>query len=224
MPADDVPLGEVAQSYLHPLRFPPQQHKLAPGIAVDPVTQRGYRDPAHRRRRRARVAQARQGLARTSRCRRALIPPKPIPQTAQQAALRALAEQATGTIERAERGVRAAAADAARGCAATRSASASRSLGGSALFIQGPPGSGKTYTGARLICELLAAGRRVGVAATSHKAIANLLDEVERAAAEAGVDFRGLKKSGGGNPESRYESAHVDSSADAARVPARATT
>ena len=27
-PADDVPLGEVAQSYLHPLRFPPQQHKL----------------------------------------------------------------------------------------------------------------------------------------------------------------------------------------------------
>ena len=60
-------------------------------------------------------------------------------------------------------------------------------LGGSALFIQGPPGSGKTYTGARLICELLARGKRVGVAATSHKAIANLLDEVERAAAETGT-------------------------------------
>ena len=45
MPADDVPLGEVAQSYLHPLRFPPQQHKLSPGIAVDPVTQRGYEIP-----------------------------------------------------------------------------------------------------------------------------------------------------------------------------------
>ena len=45
VPADDVPLGEVAQSYLHPLRFPPQQHKLAPGIAVDPVTQRGYEIP-----------------------------------------------------------------------------------------------------------------------------------------------------------------------------------
>ena len=92
-------------------------------------------------------------------------------------------------------------------------------LGGSALFIQGPPGSGKTYTGARLICELLAARQRVGVAATSHKAIANLLAEVERAAAEAGVDFRGLKKSGGGNPESHYESAHVASSADAAAFP-----
>ena len=31
VPADDVPLGEVKQSYLYPLRFPPQQHKLSPG-------------------------------------------------------------------------------------------------------------------------------------------------------------------------------------------------
>ena len=45
VPADDVPLGEVAQSYLYPLRFPPQQHKLGPGIAVDPETQSGYEIP-----------------------------------------------------------------------------------------------------------------------------------------------------------------------------------
>ena len=37
-----------------------------------------------------------------------------------------------------------------------------------------------------------------------------------RAAAETGTAFRGLKKSGGGNPESVYESDHVGSSADAA--------
>ena len=59
------------------------------------------------------------------------------------------------------------------------------------LFVQGPPGSGKTWTGARLIVHLLRTGKRVGVTATSHKAIHNLLDEVERVAAQEGVDFRG---------------------------------
>src|SRR5712691_6506973 len=73
------------------------------------------------------------------------------------------------------------------------------------LFIQGPPGSGKTYTGARLIVHLLARGQRVGVASTSHKAIHNLLDAIEQAAREEQVTFAGLKKSSSGNPESRYE-------------------
>jgi uncharacterized protein len=67
-------------------------------------------------------------------------------------------------------------------------------LDSSYLVIQGPPGSGKTYTGARLIVSLIGAGRRVGIAANSHKAINNLLAEVEKAAAESGVVFRGLKK------------------------------
>lgn len=53
-----------------------------------------------------------------------------------------------------------------------------------ALAIQGPPGSGKTYTGARMICDLIRAGRRVGVCAVSHKVIRNLLNEVVRAGAE----------------------------------------
>ena len=67
-------------------------------------------------------------------------------------------------------------------------------LDGRHLVIQGPPGSGKTYTGARLIVHLMSLGRRVGVTATSHKAIHNLLAEVEKAAREQGVAFRGLKK------------------------------
>ena len=46
--------------------------------------------------------------------------------------------------------------------------------------------------------HLLARGKRVGVSSTSHKAIHNLLREVEEVAAEAGVEFRGLKKSSGG--------------------------
>jgi uncharacterized protein len=43
------------------------------------------------------------------------------------------------------------------------------------LPIQGPPGTGKTYVAARAILALVAAGRRVAVASTSHEAISNLL-------------------------------------------------
>lgn len=63
-------------------------------------------------------------------------------------------------------------------------------LDATTLAIQGPPGSGKTYSGARMICTLLAAGRRVGITGTSHKVIGNLLAEVLRAAAVEGVDVR----------------------------------
>ena len=53
---------------------------------------------------------------------------------------------------------------------------------GGILPIQGPPGSGKTYTGARVIVALVAAGKRVGVVANSHKVIGKVLDEVAVAA------------------------------------------
>jgi len=57
-------------------------------------------------------------------------------------------------------------------------------LADSVFAIQGPPGSGKTYTGARMICELVKQGKRVGVAALSHKVIRNLLEAVVEAAGE----------------------------------------
>lgn len=44
----------------------------------------------------------------------------------------------------------------------------------STLTIQGPPGSGKTYTAAKAILALVGMGKRVGVTATSHKAIMNV--------------------------------------------------
>ena len=50
------------------------------------------------------------------------------------------------------------------------------------LPIQGPPGSGKTYSGARMICRLLAEGKRVGITAHSHKVVGNLLNAVYKAA------------------------------------------
>ena len=67
-------------------------------------------------------------------------------------------------------------------------------LGDGVLPVQGPPGTGKTHTGARMICELVRAGKRVGVTAVSHKVIGNLLKAVVRAAKEEGIDLRCLHK------------------------------
>ena len=61
------------------------------------------------------------------------------------------------------------------------------------LAIQGPPGSGKTYSGARMICTLLAAGRKVGITGTSHKVIGNLLTAVLKAASREGVQVRPIQ-------------------------------
>ncbi len=67
-------------------------------------------------------------------------------------------------------------------------------LDGATLAIQGPPGSGKTYTGAQMILRLLADGRRVGISATSHKVIGNFLKAILKAASKAGVEVRAVQK------------------------------
>lgn len=53
--------------------------------------------------------------------------------------------------------------------------------------IQGPPGAGKTYTAAHMICDLVRGGKRVGVTATGHNVIGNLLEEVIKRARERGL-------------------------------------
>jgi len=60
-------------------------------------------------------------------------------------------------------------------------------LNESVLAIQGPPGAGKTYAGARMICELIQQGKKVGITAMSHKVIRHLLDEVVKAAQQCGI-------------------------------------
>jgi predicted RecB family nuclease len=62
-----------------------------------------------------------------------------------------------------------------------------RALDHAVFAIQGPPGSGKTYTGARMICQLVAQGKKVGVTALSHKVIRKLLEEVVAAASKEQV-------------------------------------
>jgi predicted RecB family nuclease len=84
------------------------------------------------------------------------------------------------------------------------------SLDGGHLFVQGPPGSGKTWAGGRLVARLLREGKRVGVASTSHKAIHKLLDEVVAGADELGLELHGCKKASSGNPESFYEGESIE--------------
>ena len=53
-----------------------------------------------------------------------------------------------------------------------------RDMEGGVLAIQGPPGAGKTFTGATIIRDLVKRRKKVGVMATSHKVILNLLEAV----------------------------------------------
>ncbi len=55
------------------------------------------------------------------------------------------------------------------------------------LCIQGPPGCGKTYVGAHVIAGLLRAGKRVGIASNSHRAINLLLAGAWEAARAVGL-------------------------------------
>ena len=70
-------------------------------------------------------------------------------------------------------------------------------LDSSVLPVQGPPGSGKTYTGARMILDLLRAGKRVGVTSNSHKVIGHLLDEVCAAGRDEHVAVTGVQLNSG---------------------------
>ncbi|WP_068469879.1 TM0106 family RecB-like putative nuclease [Candidatus Protochlamydia phocaeensis] len=87
----------------------------------------------------------------------------------------------------------------------TSIAKAVKSLNNSYLFIQGPPGAGKTYTSSTIIIELLRLGKRIGVASNSHKAIHNLLEGIEKAAKKEGLLFFGQKKSDSNKQETWFE-------------------
>lgn len=60
----------------------------------------------------------------------------------------------------------------------------------SVLGIQGPPGSGKTWNGARMILDSVSIGRKVGICAVSHEVIRNLLKKVVELAQKEGIPAR----------------------------------
>jgi len=64
----------------------------------------------------------------------------------------------------------------------------------SVLPLQGPPGSGKSYTGARMIAELVRRGHRIGITAVSHKVISNLLQFACSAARADNIRLNAVQK------------------------------
>jgi uncharacterized protein len=74
-----------------------------------------------------------------------------------------------------------------------------RALDHSVFAIQGPPGAGKTYTAAHMICELVAAGKKVGVTALSHKVIRKVLEVVQDAAKPLRMNVRCIQKAKDGD-------------------------
>ncbi|HEX5110040.1 MAG TPA: TM0106 family RecB-like putative nuclease [Vicinamibacterales bacterium] len=203
-----------ARSIIYPLDFPPQEHKLSAGLTVDdPFLDAAAGKIVRLDNERGRLWLKRGVKRQDDPLPQAVVAPKPLDTREQRAAIGRVAD---ALIEHADQALPDAAVRYAavrdllerrvprvRGKAAggpihtldlDRQKALVSALDRSYLVIQGPPGSGKTYTGARLIVALLARGKRVGVAANSHKAINNLLAEVEAVALAEQVTFTGLKK------------------------------
>lgn len=92
-------------------------------------------------------------------------------------------------------------------------------MNGGCLVVQGPPGTGKTFTAAKVINALLSAGKKVGVASNSHKAVVNLLLECGKIARDGGSSLRGIKVGGEGTGPLFVDNphvGHVESNKDAA--------
>ena len=83
------------------------------------------------------------------------------------------------------------------------------SLDNSYLAVQGPPGCGKTFTGAHVAVELVRRGCRVGVCATTHRAIGQLLDEIARVAERERRALRMLQRCDDGDRCSAPGVAHT---------------
>jgi uncharacterized protein len=94
----------------------------------------------------------------------------------------------------------------------------------STLAIQGPPGSGKTYSGARMALDLVRGGRRVGVVANSHKVIGNFLTLLTEAADEAGVEIGIVQKVSDDEDGFVHRSVHVTTDNDEVRAALQAST
>jgi predicted RecB family nuclease len=180
------------RSLVWELTFPGQEFKVGSG-AIDPATEDEPGEILQIDETRGRIKLKRGKAKQALPLPRALVPPRPLWEGAQQAALLRLAEAILHEREdyRAARDILARAAPRAD---LSDPLAAAATLDESYLFIQGPPGSGKTWKGAEMAIELMRGGRKVGIASQSHKAIHKFLDDVLEQAAERGFEFSGLKK------------------------------
>lgn len=227
MPVAGAAPRHDANSTVHLLSYPEQEHKLAPQLDV--VDQRTGKA--------AGILWSLDSVALRLELRRgptlagvplplAIVAGKPIPTDVQSAAVqRVVSDIAQQGLDRTRYGAAAALLSRAaprfsgmrpgvpiQTLDLARQQRLVENMDGSYLFVQGPPGSGKTFTGARLVTHLLARGARIGVAANSHKAIHNLLTEIENIADERNLEFSGLKKVGRGE-DTYFDGQQIDNTA-----------
>ena len=240
---EDVPPFKnksTERNLIYTYTFPDQQYKLKPGAVYDPVTRNPAGelltiDPENDRLQIKRCA-----ALHSATTLRAIIPGRPLPTDAQEASLERIARSLCHPLDshvqanpklvegsslipdfllRKPPKLRGHAPgtriqpDAVTPEALTEIA---RAMDGTYLFIQGPPGSGKSTKAAHVIAALLRSGKRIGVLANSHTAIHNLLHKVEETAFAHAISFTGLKKSGGEESEfvSKLPSAMIASTAE----------
>ncbi len=189
---DGNPPEVEGQSHAYRMAFPPQEHKIS-GTAFDPRTRASFRvrvDDDNG------IVTVLRGVNRVEEpLPEGLTPGAPIPNWVIREALLRFARAYADGDEAAYPALAALlerrAPDA---LLAADPVTAALSLGASYLFVQGPPGSGKTWQGARMAVALMRQGKRVGVTSLSHKAIHNLLRAIQHEADAQGFTFRGVKR------------------------------
>jgi uncharacterized protein len=224
-----IPLRPRKRSLIHTLKFPSQEHKLGPGSVDDPKTGKSAGEILAIDDTTGTLQLLRGSKFANAQPPRALVPVGPYDDKQQRDALFRVAESlrngdsqyaaAKAILNREQPSM------VARGSGSSIQTTdldemkdIALALDESYLFIQGPPGAGKTWTGARIVAHLLARHRRVGIAAQSHKAIHNLLTEIEAVAGHERIGFRGIKKSTSDNPDSVYEGDFITSESEQANI------
>ncbi len=211
----EAEVGRVQRSVVHRYRFLPQEHKVSVGSEpLDPVTERSAGtvvavDSM------AGTVDLKRGLRSTAPHPRALVPARPIGTAILRDAIVRVGEHvlAEASEQPSDPGPYRAVLDLLAGrppavaghppgapLAGARETGADAArrlvplLAGAFLAVQGPPGSGKTHTGAAVIVDAVRRGARVGVTGPSHRAIANLLAAACARADDEGVALRALQR------------------------------
>ena len=219
---EDIPPQEVKKSKIYTYSFQEQHHKMSPGDAVDPRTRKGVTIVSIDDERGLLELKTTASVD-AARAIAELIPPGPPDTKAQRGALariarsflaKSLFEEHPATDDllfnrdprlsvfapNDRRTIQPPIVNAESVSAAVAA------LNDSYLFVQGPPGSGKSTFGSQVICDLLERRKRVAVTSTSHAAIHNLLHKVEECMDKRRGSFRGRYKHSGKNPGSEFRS------------------
>lgn len=208
-------VGRVKQSDVHRYRFEPQDHKFREGsVPHDPTTEKPAGTVVHLDDGEG-IIDLKRGITSDAPHPTALMPQGPLSDTEQRNALADLAEWVVANgvdvpgswragrdllLSRSPRVLGHVDGNPLTGDDEEPLTAARRLvplLEESCLAIQGPPGAGKTFTGAHVILDLIKDGKTVGVTAMSHAAISNLLQEVAKQAKKRGETFRGIQKCDG---------------------------